>query len=94
MNQALQRAVHKLDAVDAETAGKEKQISLTREELPIKYAECVAQNPLLARIEATGRSLGWSDEEIRTYQMLTVCVSNASLMRRLRELELGITVKK
>lgn len=74
--------------------GKTIQVQATREELGIKYAECVANNPLLARIEGQCRSLGWTDAEIRTMQLLTAVASNADMLRRLREYELNITSKK
>lgn len=54
------------------------------------YAEILAQNPLLGRIEGSLRTLGWSAEEIRTYQLLAACKSNASLTQRLKELELSL----
>jgi hypothetical protein len=59
------------------------QFSFTKETLPQAYAEAVVNNPLLARIEATGRELGWTDLEIRTAQLLVAVESNASLMKRL-----------
>lgn len=64
-----------------------EKISARQDELPIKYAEMVIKNPLLARIEDKGKGAGWSDEEIRTLQLLVACNSNASLMQRLMELE-------
>lgn len=67
-------------------------ITFTRDSLAHHYADALNQNPLLARIEGQLRSLGWSDSEIRTVQMLTACRSNASLTQRLRELERRIAV--
>jgi hypothetical protein len=72
---------------------KQKVVSLTREQLGVAYAEVLAQNPLLARTEGQCRSIGWTDEEIRTMQLLLACKSNASLMDRVRELELLLTEK-
>ena len=63
------------------------QITASREELPRLYAEVLSQNPLLGRIEGALRTINWTDEEIRTYQLLTACKSNASLTARLREVE-------
>lgn len=56
-----------------------EQISASRDDLPGLYEEILRQNPLLARLEGTLRSIGWSDTEIRTYQLLAACASNASL---------------
>ncbi len=53
------------------------QVSCSREELAIKYAACIAANPLLSRIEGEAKAIGWTDEEIRTYQLLTAVQSNA-----------------
>lgn len=66
---------------------KTVQVKSTREELPIKYAEVLAQNPLLGRIEGSCRAVLWSEVEIRTLQLLAACASNASLIQRLTELE-------
>ena len=68
-------------------AAKVLQVSVTREELPIAYRQLLLENPLLARIEGETRTLGWSDEEIRTLQLLAACRSNASLMNRVLDLE-------
>lgn len=68
------------------------EVTFTRERLAHDYADCLNQNPLLARIEGQLISLGWSASEIRTAQMLTACHSNASLTQRLRELERRIAV--
>lgn len=70
---------------------KTTQVSITREQLPIAYAELLNQNPLLARVEGETRSLLWSDAEIRTLQLLVACRSNASLLARLTELERSLT---
>lgn len=64
-----------------------QQVSFTREQLAVVYAELLAQNPLLARMEGQCRSLGWSDAEIRTAQLAIACKSNASLTARVKELE-------
>lgn len=66
------------------------QVTATREDLPKLYAEVLEQNPLLGRIEGALRTAGWTGEEIRTFQLLTACRSNASLTTRLRELEVAI----
>lgn len=66
------------------------QVTASREDLPKLYAEVLGQNPLLARIEGALRTAGWADEEIRTFQLLAACRSNASLTARLRELETAI----
>lgn len=67
-----------------------QQVSFTREQLAIVYAELLAQNPLLARMEGQCRSLGWSEAEIRTAQLAIACTSNAGLTARVRELESSI----
>lgn len=64
-----------------------KQVSVSREELPLAYAQLLNENPLLGRIEGATKNVGWTDQEIRTMQLLVACKSNASLMQRLRELE-------
>lgn len=52
------------------------------------YAELLKQNPLLGRIESACKDLlNWTDEEIRTLQLLTALRSNSSLMERVKELE-------
>jgi hypothetical protein len=66
---------------------KVNQIQCTREELPVLYAQVLNQNPLLARIEGSCRTIGWTDAEIRTMQLLAACRSNGSLTQRLQELE-------
>ncbi len=63
------------------------QVSVTREQLPDRYAEIVCQNPLLARVETETKLIGWTEEEIRTFQLLLACASNASLKARVAELE-------
>jgi len=68
----------------------DNKVTASREELPRLYAEALAQNPLLGRIEGSCRTIGWTDEEIRTLQLLAACKSNASLTQRLRELERAI----
>jgi hypothetical protein len=65
----------------------ENKITVSRTELPLLYHEVVVQNPLLARMEATCGVAGWTTEEIRTFQLLVACKSNASLTARLKELE-------
>jgi len=66
---------------------KINQVQVTREELPIRYADLLHKNPLLGRIEGGMKVIGWTDLEIRTAQLLTAVASNASLQQRLRELE-------
>ena len=63
------------------------QVQASREDIPKLYLEVLAQNPLLGRIDGECRNIGWTDEEIRTLQLLAACRSNASLTQRLRELE-------
>lgn len=57
----------------------------SREELKGLYREVIEQNPLLGRIEASLKGLRWTDEEIRTYQLLIACQSNASLKAELEK---------
>jgi len=71
---------------------KALQIQCTRQDLPVRYAEILAQNPLLGRIEGECKTVNWSDEEIRTIQLLAACASNASLSRRVKELESRLVV--
>jgi hypothetical protein len=63
------------------------QLSVSREDLSTRYAEILFQNPLLKRVEVETRLIGWTDEEIRTFQLLLACASNASLKQRLGEVE-------
>lgn len=63
------------------------KLEITREQLSVAYAEVLAQNDLLARVEGQTRTLGWTDQEIRTVQLLLACKSNKSLSDRVRELE-------
>lgn len=63
------------------------KLSVTREDLPLRYAEILFQNPLLERVEKETRLISWTDTEIRTLQLLLACASNASLKQRVIELE-------
>jgi hypothetical protein len=63
-----------------------------REDLPRLYREVAEQNALLGRIENELRLISWTDEEIRTIQLLAACKSNASLTGRLKEVESRIAV--
>jgi len=63
------------------------QVSASRESLPTLYREICEANPLLSRIENQCLLIGWTEEEIRTMQLLTAVRSNESLQRRLQELE-------
>lgn len=63
------------------------QIQATRQDLPVLYAEVLSQNPLLARMEGQCLTVNWTDQEIRTLQLLAACASNASLTARVKELE-------
>lgn len=63
------------------------QVQCDQAELPARYAECVQKNPLLARIEGTCKTIGWTEVEIRTIQLLTAVQSNASLQARITDLE-------
>lgn len=71
----------------------ELQISTKREELTSRYAEILSQNPLLQRVESQLKIINWTDEEIRTLQLLLACASNASLQQRLMELERSLTAR-
>lgn len=66
------------------------QVSASREQLPILYQEILSQNPLLGRIEGECKTVGWTDVEIRTIQLLAACKSNASLTERLQQMERSI----
>lgn len=68
------------------------QFTAGREDLPGLYREVLEQNPLLVRIEGALLTAGWSDVEIRTFQLLAACRSNASLTQRLKEVENQIAV--
>lgn len=68
----------------------DSEVSCAREDLAGRYAECVRDNPLLARIEGRCRGIGWSAEEARTFQLIVAVASNASLQRRLAEVERGL----
>jgi len=70
------------------------QIQVTREQLPDRYKEILQQNPLLARTEVETKLIGWTDEEVRTLQLLLACASNASLTQRLLELERSLGASK
>ena len=59
------------------------EISLSKEQLKEEYLDLLIKNPLLARIEGAGRTAGWTDEQIRTYQLIIAVRSNASLQDRL-----------
>jgi hypothetical protein len=72
--------------------GKSLKVQCTRQDLPVRYVELLAQNPLLARIEGECRTVNWSDEEIRTIQLLAACASNASLTQRVKELESRLVI--
>lgn len=63
------------------------QVEASREQLPFLYDDLLAQNPLLGRIEGQCRTVNWTNDEIRTLQLLAACRSNASLTKRLKELE-------
>lgn len=70
------------------------QVSLARSDLPGAYRELLEQNPLLGRIEGHCRTIGWTDEEIRTMQLLVACRSNASMKERIQQLERSIAILK
>lgn len=63
------------------------KVDLRREDLRVDYARLLIQNPLLGRMEGEMKIINWSDEEIRTAQLLIACASNASLKKRVEELE-------
>jgi hypothetical protein len=64
----------------------------SREDLPRLYSEITRQNPLLGRIERELRLIGWTEEEIRTIQLLAACKSNASLTEYAKSIENRIAV--
>ena len=68
------------------------EFTCSREDIPRLYVEAVAMNPLLGRVEQELKSANWTDEEIRTLQLLAACKSNASLTKRLQEVENRIAV--
>lgn len=63
------------------------QLTFTKEELPMRYLEIKLQNPMLERMEKDLKLSGFTDEEIRTMQLLIACASNASLQQRIKEME-------
>jgi hypothetical protein len=80
--------------------GKEPKVTqaqFTRESLPHQYRQMLLEpsNGLLARMEGQMKSMipPWTDEEIRTAQLLVALVSNASLYSRLLELEASLGKK-
>lgn len=68
------------------------QLTFTREELGLLYRDLVFQNPLLERVEKQLRIIGWTEEEIRTAQLLLACRSNASLTEYAKSIENRIAV--
>lgn len=81
--------------VDIEITGdlpRVKQVELTREGLAAQYREVLSHpdNGLLGRMEGALRDNKWTEEEIRTAQLLTSMRSNASLLARVRELETAV----
>lgn len=66
---------------------KVKLFSSDPSTLNAQYMEVLTQNPLLARAEGEAKSMGWTDLQIRTFQLLAACRSNASLMERAKQLE-------
>ena len=63
------------------------QIKVSREELSARYLELLDQNPLLSRTELELKAINWTNEEIRTMQLLLACASNASLKQYSEHLE-------
>ena len=70
-----------------------KSVECTREDLQFRYAKLVRNNPLLARIEGQCKTISWTDEEIRTFQLIVAVESNASLQARLAEVERKMSVQ-
>ena len=66
------------------------QVVAPRQDLPGLYRELVLRNPLLGRVEGEAKLAGWTDEEVRTVQLLVAVRSNESLQARLTELEAGL----
>jgi len=73
-------------------AFNKKTVSAEREQLPLLYADLIVQNPLIGRIEDACKQILWTDEEIRTLQLVTACESNASQLKRLREIDLDLAI--
>lgn len=66
------------------------KFELKREVLYTEYQDLIRKNPGLERIEAVCRTQmtpPWTDEEIRTAQLLYAVVSNASLLEENRKLK-------
>jgi hypothetical protein len=66
------------------------QVKANKDELEPQYKQSLEANPLLARIEVQCKAVGWTDFEIRTFQLLTAVQSNASMSQRIQELEATI----
>jgi hypothetical protein len=80
-----------LPAINIPQPRVKNQVQVTREELPIGYAELLNRNPLLGRMEGECKLIHWTDLEIRTAQLIVAVASNASLQQRLLELEQSLS---
>lgn len=70
-----------------------RQLTFNRDDLPGQYQQLVLQNPdVIGGIERAMKNCQWTDEEIRTAQLLVACSSNASLKRQLEEMETRIAM--
>ncbi len=63
---------------------------VAREDLRSAYDQALRDAPFLARLEAAGRVAGWTDLEIRTFQVVRAVHSNQTLERRVKELEVAV----
>jgi hypothetical protein len=65
------------------------QVELTREGLAAQFRAVLDDpaNNLLVRVERELKAIGWTDEEIRTAQLLIALRSNASLKAHAEQLE-------
>ncbi len=68
------------------------KFDLKGDELRGEYLELILKNPVLAKIEAEALTLRWTEEQIRTAQLIAAVRSNASLQQRLQEIEAGLAV--
>lgn len=68
------------------------KFQFTRDSLTPRYREFVAQNDLLARLEAQLQPLGWTKEEILQSQLIMAVESNASLSARVKDLEQSVNL--
>lgn len=62
------------------------EFSASQGDLPGMYQEVLRENPLLRRIETQLKLLAWTEEQIRTFQLLVACQSNATLVKECEDL--------